>query len=310
MLTDANFILEQPQSRLNPKNSVVQPWSNLDADQVDRLVSTFYIYLKLFTANLDILDQLPVGWPDNFRNALSSIRAELTNYLSVNEDGITTQHHGALGQVNNFVSYIHNNGLVSLLKGEAIIDRKIHKTIVAADRIIEIEPKIKRANEIAESLIESHQAVRDNEIEDLSNRFNQLARSYGKWWYYLFFIVGIGLLCFVAYKIYHYHSWNQYLSSMSYTQYLINKSITFLIPIVLAVFSVNQFLHFRKLKEFYEDKDSSLKIMRGLLQSFPELRTEIAEAATQKIFSEFREKGETKMTESTLLKLLEIAKKQ
>ncbi len=309
--SDGEFILDQSQSRLSPISSVVQPWSNLDIDQTNKLVSTFYLYLQLLIRNLNVLDQLPAGVPDNFRNTLSSIRAELNNYLSVGDDSITTQHHGALGQINNFVSTVHNYGLTSLLREQGVVTEKLHSAVAFADHILKNEAKVREADAIAESLIESHQAVRDIEIENLAERFNQLSSSkgYGSRLYYLFLIVGISILVCVAYKTYNYHSWNQYISSMTYVQYLINKTITFVLPIVLAVFSINQFLHFRKLKEFYEDKDSALKTMRGLLLAFPDLKPQITEVAAQKIFAEFKEKGESKMSESTLLKLLEIAKK-
>lgn len=300
-------LIEADRKLFNPEGPNLQPWNGWDDTRLVSFISTFFVSLEKLTDNLYILDGLPVSWPETFRDQIQAIINSLNNVRQIPIDQISSQHHDVLNNINNFMSTLRSYSISETLLNKSTNHEATSKGSVVLEKVLENEAKVIEAIEKANNLLQANRALEEGEIERQAQSFNNLSIQYRRKRYFLWLIVGIALVLLALFCARTEYPLNL-LHYVNVYEYVLLRVSFIVIPITIGIFCIAQFIHYRKLSEFYEDKYSSLLTMKGLMQSFTDFRPDIIKGAMQKIFAEFKEGGSNKFTETTLLKIIELMK--
>lgn len=310
IIGDIDYLLSVDIQRINPSGSQVQPYSGYDKDRIDKIVTVLIDSLNNLKEDIDVLDYLPFGVIEGIQTQLNQLVVDIKSKISVPSFSMTTEHHTALGYINAVLSYFYSNNLRAALDSKQPLPPDFLKVRMEVADFLKEKTSLEEATRVAKNILDLNKSLGDQEMMNLISTFSEKKKEYSITLVSIFSCIGIIIFIYVFFcsKSFSYEE-NFYLFNNIY-EYLFYKVFTFVIPIALAVLSINLALHFLKLREFYEEKDAALSTMMGLLKYVSDTdKKSIYEQSLGRIFSDFKEKDGPKLTESTLLKLIEVAKK-
>jgi len=302
-------------SKLYPESPSVSIWNNMDSKEIKLFVEDIISILKKIKKSHTVLNVLPPERLNDLNSSLNSLVGQLPPIESLNFDQITTQHHGALNQLQTISTSLRLSGLYTQLKLAPDLS-DITKKLEQADIILkDFNPtEFKRAIDLVKELVSEKISLEAVTLKENLGTFLQRADEHkiskgnlrGQWWWML---AALAMGVFVAYIVYSFINVLEEGAPIS-TGMAILRVSSLVIPSYFMVFFVNQFLYHKKMYESYSFKNVALNTMTDLMKNHPDKRDEIVEKGLDVIFVEPRIKEGGKYNSQLVSELIGMLKTQ
>lgn len=311
---DLNFGL------LYPSNPQTTNWQNMTTSEVKNYVDDMVFTLRGLKNNLDLLNTTEYNYVSAINTHLSNFVSQLGDIQNLQENQITTQHHGPLSQLQGLGNNLKVSSLYAQIKLVPDIEKKTKSLKEAnslANKLVKGRQSFEAAIEVAEKWKETKQTVQEKVFAEHSATFANRAQEHmtkrkehwygGKYWWFVLAIISGAIAGWVVYTFIEALGEN---NDISVGASLLRIS-SLLVPAYFAVFCAQQFLFHKKMCESYKFKDTALSTMSNLMKTSKEqMEEKILERGLEVIFKEPLVKEDGKYDKQLVGELLSMLRSQ
>ena len=305
--------------KLYPTSSGLQHWNNFENDKIKPFADSIKERFVILSENIKLLEQIPPTQLPNLNNQLQEfINNYINNLQNIEENVITSQHHGPLNNLVSINDHFRNTGLLALIEDAKLLKKNapgITQAGEVAKELLDSRADIKESIQRAKDWLGARKDIYGKTVEEQAEAFHDMASGHkafrgwvsskekdGNWvkksWRWakslslsflgswIWMLLTFAFAAATALVTYFFIVKASSAESLIGIGEALLRITSLIVPAYLTLFCANQFIYHKRLYDNYMFKYSALNTMNSLIATHKELGNEILKKGLDVLFSE------------------------